>query len=159
MKSETRPIDNVNAMSIDVEDYFQVSAFEGCISRVDWETMPSRVERNVERALSLLARHETKATFFTLGWVAERFPHLVRKIVADGHELASHGHEHVRVGQQTPEEFREDVKRSKGLLEDIAGSQVLGYRAASYSIDARTLWALDILGELGFRYSSSICLA
>jgi polysaccharide deacetylase family protein (PEP-CTERM system associated) len=143
-------------MSIDVEDYFHVSAFEECISRDEWGSLPSRVERNVERSLALLKQYEAAGTFFTLGWVAERFPHIVRKIVAEGHELGSHGYEHVRVAQQTPEQFKEDVKRSKGLLENIAGCSVLGYRAASYSIDSRTLWALDILGELGFRYSSSI---
>jgi polysaccharide deacetylase family protein (PEP-CTERM system associated) len=148
--------DLVNAMSIDVEDYFHVSAFEKCISRSDWVELPSRVERNMERVLSLLAQHEATGTFFTLGWVAERFPQVVRSIVGEGHEIASHGYDHIRVSQQTPGQFKEDVKRSKGLLEDITGSRVLGYRAASYSIDERTLWALDILGELGFRYSSSI---
>ncbi len=146
----------VNALSVDVEDYFHVSAFEECISREDWERLPSRVERNVERVLALFDRHGLKGTFFALGWVAERYPGLVRRIVAGGHELANHGYSHSRVQNQTAEQFREDVTRSKRMLEDIGGSPVLGYRAPSYSIGPDTLWALDVLEETGHRYSSSI---
>ncbi len=146
----------VNALSVDVEDYFHVSAFEECISRADWERMPSRVERNVERVLALFERHGVKGTFFALGWVAERYPGLVRRIVAGGHELANHGYSHSRVVNQTPEQFRDDVARSKRMLEDIGGSPVLGYRAPSYSIGSDTLWALDVLEETGHQYSSSI---
>jgi polysaccharide deacetylase family protein (PEP-CTERM system associated) len=146
----------VNAMSVDVEDYFQVSAFEGHIDREDWDGLECRVEGNVERILELFDRHGVSTTFFTLGWVAERYPSLVRRIVASGHELASHGYEHVRVHDQTPAEFREDVRRAKKILEDISGEPVKGYRAASYSIGARTLWALDELEAAGYLYSSSI---
>ena len=146
----------VNAMTVDVEDYFQVSAFESHIPRNDWDRLPCRVEGNTNRVLDLFSRHGMKATFFTLGWVAERYPQLVRSIVAAGHELACHGYSHVRVTEQSPEQFREDVRRSKGLLEDISGVAVQGYRAASYSIGARNLWALAVLEESGFRYSSSI---
>jgi polysaccharide deacetylase family protein (PEP-CTERM system associated) len=143
-------------MTVDVEDYFHVSAFEPYIARGAWDTLPCRVERNTDRILQLFADHGVRATFFTLGWVAERYPQLTRRIVEAGHELACHGFSHVRVTEQTPEEFRDDARRAKTLLEDIAGCAVLGYRAASYSIGANTLWALPILEELGFRYSSSI---
>lgn len=146
----------VNAMTVDVEDYFQVSAFERYIPRAEWDRLPCRVERNTDRILGLFAENGVKATFFTLGWVAERYPGLVRRIVADGHELACHGYSHVRVTQQTPAEFREDVARAKALLEDTGGVPMKGYRAASYSIGAGNLWALQILEELGFQYSSSI---
>ena len=146
----------VNAMSVDVEDYFQVSAFENTISSKDWDTLPCRVETNTNRILDLFAEHDTKATFFMLGWVAERYPELVRSIVDSGHELASHGYTHTRVTQQTPEAFSEDIAKTKSLLEDIAGCEVLGYRAASYSIVKKTLWAHDLLQEAGYRYSSSI---
>lgn len=146
----------VNAMSVDVEDYFQVSAFEKHIDRSDWEKLPCRVERNTRKILDLFEHHQVKGTFFTLGWVAERYPGLVQDIVQQGHELACHGYSHVRVTEQTPEQFREDITRSKGLLEDISGVEVNGYRAASYSIGASNLWALDVLEECGFRYSSSI---
>ena len=148
--------DVTNAMSVDVEDYFHVSAFERHIRREDWDTLPCRVERNVERVLALFERFGVHATFFTLGWVAERYPSLVRRIAAAGHELASHGYAHVRVHEQSREEFRRDVVRAKKLLEDVGGVPVRGYRAASYSIDADTLWALDELHEAGYRYSSSI---
>lgn len=143
-------------MSVDVEDYFQVSAFEPYIPRAAWDELPCRVERNTERVLQIFAEHGVKATFFTLGWVAERYPGLVRRIAAAGHELACHGYSHIRVTEQTPEQFREDVHRSKALLEDTAGCPILGYRAASYSIGARNLWALSVLESLGFAYSSSI---
>ncbi|MGZ8216999.1 XrtA system polysaccharide deacetylase [Methylomagnum sp.] len=143
-------------MTVDVEDYFQVSAFEPYIAREAWEKLSCRVERNTDKILQLFAAHGVNATFFTLGWVAERYPGLVKRIVEAGHELACHGYSHIRVTEQTPAEFREDVSLSKRILEDISGGSVLGYRAASYSIGANNLWALDILGELGFRYSSSI---
>jgi polysaccharide deacetylase family protein (PEP-CTERM system associated) len=145
-----------NAMTVDVEDYFQVSAFERYIAREDWDAQPCRVEANVDRILGLFERHSVNATFFTLGWVAERYPALVRKMVDQGHEVASHGWSHVRVTQQTPEQFREDVVRTKALLEDLTGRPVLGYRAASYSIGADNPWAWNVLGETGHSYSSSI---
>lgn len=146
----------VNAMSVDVEDYFQVSAFAPHVQRGTWENTPLRVEANVDRILELFERHNTKATFFTLGWVAERLPDMVRRIVAGGHELASHGWEHTRVSAQQPETFRNDITRTRSLLEDIGGVQVLGYRAASYSIGTSTPWAHDVLADVGYRYSSSI---
>lgn len=143
-------------MTVDVEDYFQVSAFEGHIDRAQWDTLSCRVEVNTDRILALFDAAGVKATFFTLGWVAERYPALIRRIVEGGHELASHGYAHVRVTQQQPAEFRADVEKTKYLLEDIGGVEVRGYRAASYSIGAGNLWALDELGEAGYRYSSSI---
>ncbi len=146
----------VNALSVDVEDYFQVSAFEPHISRRDWDRWPHRVQANTERVLALFDEAGVKATFFTLGWVAERYPGLIRAIVAAGHELACHGYDHRRVTEQTPEAFRADVTRAKGVLEDVGGVPVLGYRAASYSIGRDNLWALAVLQEVGFRYSSSI---
>ena len=145
-----------NAMTVDVEDYLHVSAFEKHIRRQDWEVLPCRVESNTDRVLALFADHDVKATFFMLGWVAERYPDLVRRIVAAGHELASHGYSHVRVTQQNPQEFRDDVVRTKRLLEDLSGHEIRGYRAASYSIGAKNLWALEILQEAGHLYSSSI---
>ncbi|HEY0491582.1 MAG TPA: XrtA system polysaccharide deacetylase [Telluria sp.] len=145
-----------NAMTIDVEDYFQVSAFAEVIDRDSWAGRECRVERNVERILALLAKEEVHATFFTLGWIAERYPQVVRDIVAGGHELASHGYGHLRASDQTRAEFTDDVVRSKALLEDIGGVQVLGYRAPSFSIGTANLWALDVLQEAGYRYSSSI---
>ncbi len=146
----------INAMTVDVEDYFQVSAFENHISREDWGRKDCRVERNMERILSLFSETGTKGTFFVLGWIAERYPRMLNRLVDDGHELASHGWSHVRVSEQNPEEFREDVIRTKHLLEDLSGKQVRGYRAASYSIGADNLWALEILQEAGHLYSSSI---
>ena len=146
----------INAMSVDVEDYFQVSAFEQHIDRADWDRLPCRIPQNVERILGLFDEAEVKATFFTLGWVAERFPQLVRRMAEAGHEIASHGWSHVRVTKQDPEAFRSDVSRTKALLEDVTGSEIKGYRAASYSIDASNLWALDVLRDVGYRYSSSI---
>jgi polysaccharide deacetylase family protein (PEP-CTERM system associated) len=143
-------------MTVDVEDYFQVSAFERAIPRTNWDTLPCRVERNVDRILDLFSQNGASATFFMLGWVAERYPAMVRRIVAAGHELASHGYEHVRVTQQQPDQFRADVLRTKALLEDIGGTPVVGYRAASYSIGAGNLWALDVLAQTGHVYSSSI---
>ncbi|WP_090826803.1 XrtA system polysaccharide deacetylase [Nitrosovibrio tenuis] len=145
-----------NAMTIDVEDYFQVSAFAPYIARERWESIPCRVESNVDRILALLDEEGTKATFFTLGWIADRYPAMVSRIVSNGHELASHGWAHYRVSDQNPDEFREDILRSKAILEDIGGQAVLGYRAPSFSIGRHNQWALDLLEEAGYRYSSSI---
>ncbi len=144
-----------NAMSVDVEDYFQVEALSSVIARSDWETQPSRIEANVDRILELFDRMETKATFFTLGWIARRSPQVVRHIVASGHELASHGLEHVRADAQSRTEFLNDARASRVLLEDIGGAAVRGYRAASFSITARNLWAFEALAEAGYSYSSS----
>jgi len=146
----------INAMTVDVEDYFQVSAFEANIQRNQWDRLPHRVERNTHRILDLFAQHQVKATFFTLGWVAERYPQLVKRIVDEGHELASHGYQHTRVTEQTPEQFREDIRISRQILEDIGDQPIVGYRAASYSIGAKNLWALEVLEDEGFHYSSSI---
>ncbi|EAQ98908.1 polysaccharide deacetylase family protein, PEP-CTERM locus subfamily [Congregibacter litoralis KT71] len=143
-------------MTVDVEDYFQVSAFEKNVARDAWETTPLRVEKNVDRILQVFDDHDVKATFFTLGWIAERCPAMVSRIVSEGHELASHGWEHVRVTNQTPTEFSADVTKTKMFLEDLGGCSVNGYRAASYSIGASNLWALDVLADCGYRYSSSI---
>lgn len=145
-----------NALTIDVEDYFQVSAFAPFIERSDWDRRECRVERNVDRILALLDTHDTHATFFTLGWIAERYPALVRRIVAGGHELASHGFGHERVSDLSEADFFNDIHRAKALLEDIGGMQVQGYRAPSFSIGAGNLWALDALQRAGYRYSSSI---
>lgn len=145
-----------NALTIDVEDYFQVSAFAPYIRRDEWDQRECRVERNVDRILGLLDEHQTKATFFTLGWVAERYPALVRRIVDQGHELASHGYGHQRASDLTEAAFFDDVLRAKSLLEDIGGQPVRGYRAPSFSIGAGNLWALDTLVKAGYRYSSSI---
>lgn len=146
----------VNAMTIDVEDYFQVSAFETYIDKKQWDQLPHRVEKNTHRILDILNERQVRATFFTLGWVAERYPDLIKRIVNDGHELACHGYEHIRVTEQSPKQFREDVVKSKGILEDLSGRAVTGYRAASYSIGASNLWAHDVLCEEGFTYSSSV---
>ena len=145
-----------NALTIDVEDYFQVSAFAPFIERSDWDMRECRVERNVDRILALLDKHDTHATFFTLGWIAERYPTLVQRIVAGGHELASHGFGHERVSDLSEAEFFSDIHRAKVLLEDIGGVQVQGYRAPSFSIGSGNLWALDTLERAGYRYSSSI---
>ena len=146
----------VNALTIDVEDYFQVSAFAPHIPRSEWPTRECRVERNVDRILAMLDQHGTQATFFTLGWVAERYPALVRRIVAEGHELASHGYGHERACDQTETAFFADINLAKLILEDLAGQEVKGYRAPSFSIGARNLWAFDCLERAGYRYSSSI---
>lgn len=145
-----------NAMTVDVEDYFQVSAFERHIDKQQWHEQPIRVEENTRRLLALFSDCNVKATFFTLGWVAERFPELVRDIAAQGHEVASHGYDHTRVTEQTPDSFREDVRMTREILQDITGSEVTGYRAASFSINKNNLWAHQILAEEGYRYSSSI---
>ncbi len=146
----------VNAMTVDVEDYFQVSAFAGAVSRDSWDRRECRVERNVESILALFGGAGIRATFFTLGWVAERYPRVIRAIVAAGHELASHGYAHIRATDQDPTEFRADVERTRKLLEDVSGQPVAGYRATSYSIVRSNLWALDVLAQAGYRYSSSI---
>lgn len=145
-----------NAMTVDVEDYFQVQAFAHCIDRRDWDGFPRRVDRNAHLILDQFGAAGVKATFFTLGWVAERFPALIRRIVADGHELASHGWDHTRVDAQDPETFRSDIRRTRALLEDTGGVRVSGYRAATFSIGARNLWAFPILRQEGYTYSSSI---
>lgn len=145
-----------NALTIDVEDYFQVSAFAPHISRNEWPTRECRVERNVDRILALLDEHRTKATFFTLGWIAERYPETVRRIVAEGHELASHGYGHERASEQTESAFFSDIILAKLILEDLVGTEVKGYRAPSFSIGAQNLWAFECLERAGYLYSSSI---
>lgn len=146
----------MNALTIDVEDYYHVSALESVVADTPWEHYESRVDANTRRLLDLLDAHQTRATFFVLGWVAERHPHLVHTIAARGHEVASHGYAHQRVYTQTPAQFRAETQRAKALLEDLIGQAVRGYRAASYSITRQSLWALDILHEAGFVYDSSI---
>jgi polysaccharide deacetylase family protein (PEP-CTERM system associated) len=146
----------VNAMTVDVEDYFHVSVFDGVVPRHQWDTLESRVCANTERLLAIFEARRVRATFFILGCVGERFPHLVRQIASHGHEIASHGYAHRLVYDQTPSAFREDVRRAKALLEAIAGVPVLGFRAPSYSITPRSLWALDILIEEGHAYDTSI---
>lgn len=146
----------LNAMTVDVEDYFQVQAFAHCINRGAWDHFPRRVERNTNLVLDLFAAVGVNATFFTLGWVAQRHPALIRRVVNEGHELASHGWDHTQVHRQDPETFRADIRRTKALLEDIAGVPVTGYRAATFSINARTPWAFAILLQEGHVYSSSI---
>jgi polysaccharide deacetylase family protein (PEP-CTERM system associated) len=146
----------VNAMTVDVEDYFHVSVFDGLVPRDRWTTLDSRVCGNTERLLSVLQEAGVTATFFVLGCVAERFPALVTRIAKLGHEVASHGYAHRLIYDQTPSAFREDVRRAKALLESAAGCRVDGFRAPSYSITPRTLWALDILIEEGYRYDASI---
>lgn len=143
-------------MTCDVEDYFQVSAFESLVPKASWGEFECRIPRNVDRALELFDAAGIKATFFTLGWVARQYPDVVRRIVAAGHEVASHGMQHVRVWTQRPEEFEADASTAKKLLEDVGGQAVRGYRAASWSIDERTPWAHDILGKAGYQYSSSV---
>jgi len=145
-----------NALTIDVEDYFQVSAMAPYIRRDEWDSRECRVERNVDRILALLAQHDIRATFFTLGWIAERYPQLVRQIVAQGHELASHGYGHQRASELARDAFRDDIVRAKHLLEDLGGVAVRGYRAPSFSIGEGNLWAFDSLQAAGYRYSSSI---
>jgi polysaccharide deacetylase family protein (PEP-CTERM system associated) len=145
-----------NALTIDVEDYFQVSAFAPYIRRSEWDARECRVERNVNRLIDILAERDVKATFFTLGWVAERYPQLIRRMVEQGHELASHGYGHERASDLDRAAFTHDVTRAKHLLEDIGGRPVLGYRAPSFSIGTGNLWAFDVLAEAGYTYSSSI---
>jgi polysaccharide deacetylase family protein (PEP-CTERM system associated) len=146
----------INAFTVDVEDYFHVAALSSAITRESWPTHESRVERNTERLLALLAERGVRGTFFVLGWVAERTPGLVRRIAASGHEIACHGFSHQLIYQQAREEFREETVRAKRLLEDLIGETVLGYRAASFSVTRDSLWALDTLIDAGFLYDSSI---
>jgi polysaccharide deacetylase family protein (PEP-CTERM system associated) len=155
-----RPVKSIataraNALTIDVEDYFQVEAFAGLIDRGHWDRQECRIERNVERILELLADAGVHGTFFTLGWVAQRYPLTVRKIVSSGHELASHGLSHHRADRQSRAEFLNDVIEAKSILEDVGGVAVKGYRAASFSITPRNLWAFDALDQAGYKYSSS----
>lgn len=146
----------LNAFTVDVEDYFQVSAFESGIERANWDDYESRVTENTGRILDLLGRHDIRGTFFVLGWVASKHPELVQRITAAGHEVASHGYWHQLVYRQTPDEFRADLVRSRDVLQDITGQPVTAYRAPSFSIVTRSLWALDVLVEEGFRVDSSI---
>ncbi len=145
-----------NALSVDVEDWFQVGAFESVIRRDDWDRLECRVERNTDAVMALFEETGVKATFFTLGWVAERYPALIRRIVDSGHEIASHGYGHDRVFTFTPEQFAADIEHTRKILEDISGQAVAGYRAPSFSIDERTPWAHEILAEQGYAYSSSV---
>lgn len=148
--------DDKYAFSVDLEDFFQVSAFNDVITRDDWKAFSPRVELSVERLRTLLNRHNVKATFFCLGWIAEHFPTLIQKLAEDGHEIASHGYHHQRVYSLTPEQFAEDIGRTKQLLEQLTGQEVLGYRAPSFSIRADCDWAYDELLKAGYRYSSSV---
>jgi len=145
----------INAMTVDVEDYFHVSAFENTIAKSNWDNMPLRVEHNTYRLLELFEKQNTKSTFFVLGWVAKRCPELIKAIVEQGHELASHGFSHQRATEMTRAEFTADVEQSKKILEDVSGTQVLGYRAPSFSVNDSNTWIYDVLVELGFKYSSS----
>lgn len=146
----------INAMSVDVEDFFQVGAFEKTIDRKNWDGYDLRVEANTNRLLDLFAEKGVSSTFFSLAWVAERVPTLIKRIVDEGHELASHGYDHKRVTDLNRDSFREDLRRSRKILEDIGGVKVRGYRAPSFSIGSKNLWALDILAEEGYAYSSSV---
>lgn len=146
----------VNALTVDVEDYFQVSAFAPHIPRSDWDHIPCRVEANVERILSLFAAAGVRATFFTLGWIAERFPAMVRRIAEAGHELASHGFAHFRASEQTRAAFKADISLAKSVLENVAGREVRGYRAPSFSIGPGNQWAFECIRDAGYAYSSSI---
>ncbi|HTZ69512.1 MAG TPA: XrtA system polysaccharide deacetylase [Acetobacteraceae bacterium] len=146
----------VNAMTVDVEDWFQVQAFAGTITRDSWDSLPRRVEANTNRILDMFAEAGIVATFFTLGWVAERHGALIRRIVGEGHELASHGYWHRLAHEQSPAAFATDVADARKMLEDCGGVPVIGYRAPTFSINARNPWAFDVLAEQGYRYSSSI---
>ncbi|KPP96585.1 XrtA system polysaccharide deacetylase [Erythrobacter sp. HL-111] len=150
------PAPVVNGLSVDVEDWFQVGAFETVIDRADWDSLASRVEGNVDALLDLFARHRVRATFFTLGWVAERRPALIRRIAEAGHEIASHGYDHARVFTLSRAAFAADIARARRILEDASGARVAGYRAPSFSIDARTPWAFEELATAGYAYSSSV---
>lgn len=146
----------VNAFSVDVEDYFQVEGFKTVVDRASWESRPARVVESTERVLALLDAAEARATFFVLGWVAERFPSLARRIHAEGHEIASHGYGHEMAHSQSRSDFRDDVRRAKGILEDCVGAGVRGFRAPTFSIGRKNWWAYEILEEEGYAYSSSI---
>lgn len=156
MELPVRSVWPTNGLSVDVEDWFHVGAFENVIERSSWEGLDDRVERNCEEILALFAEYDVKATFFTLGWVAQRHPELMRRIAAQGHELASHGWDHARVVRMDRKEFAADLDRSRKAIEDAAGVQVTGYRAPSFSIDHRTPWAYMVLAEQGYAYSSSV---
>ncbi len=153
---ERMSVPTKNGLSVDVEDYFHAEAVTGQLGRHEWDSMESRVVGNTHRVLDLFSEHQVKATFFVLGWVASRFPRLVREIRSFGHEIACHSYWHRPIYQLSPEEFVEDTRQAKEAVEDAAGTKVLGYRAPSFSITRRSLWALEILCELGFRYDSSI---
>lgn len=146
----------LNALSVDIEDWFQVGAFEKTIRREDWDGLECRVETNTNVVLDLFAAADVKATFFTLGWVASRYPSLMRRIVDAGHEVASHGWDHVRVFTMTADQFAHDLDRTRKTLEDTTGVKVTGYRAPSFSIDKRTPWAHQVLADAGYTYSSSV---
>lgn len=150
------PVKVNNVMTVDVEDYFHVSAFENAISRNSWDKLEHRVERNTHFVLDMFKNHDVKATFFVLGWVAERYPKLIQRIVAEGHELASHGYGHQRLSQLTKEQIFADIRKSKNILEDISASKIYGYRAPSFSVNRKNIWVYDILKKLEFTYSSSI---
>jgi len=154
-KQDTNP-KQTHVLSVDVEDYFQVEAFAGSVDRKSWDQRPSRVVANTYRVLDLFDQHQAKGTFFFVGWVAERFPHLVREVQSRGHELACHSYWHRTVYSLTPDEFRNDTRQAKQAIEDAAGTAITGYRAPSWSITKSCLWALDILAEEGFTYDSSI---
>ena len=151
-----KPPQLLNALSVDVEDWFQVGAFENVIRREEWDSLTPRVERNAHAVLDLFDRAGVKATLFTLGWVADRYPRVIRRAAGAGHEIASHGWDHRRVFTMAPEEFRADLAKARAAIEDAAGVKVSGYRAPSFSIDARTPWAHPILAEEGYAYSSSV---
>jgi len=146
----------LNALTFDLEDYYQVTAFDHIIDRSAWDTMESRIEQNVERVLSILDEYKVKATFFALGWIAERYPILIRTIINEGHEVASHGYNHTMITYHSPASFKEDINKTKQILEDITGTKVKGYRAPSFSINNSSLWALNILCEQDYTYDSSI---
>lgn len=146
----------LNALTIDVEDYFQVSAFSRQIPRTSWDSLPCRIEANIELILALLADSDVRATFFALGWIAERYPVMIRRIVEEGHELASHGYEHRRASEQGYGEFLADIRLAKAVLEDQTGTEVNGYRAPSFSVGPDNAWAFDCIAEAGYRYSSSV---
>jgi polysaccharide deacetylase family protein (PEP-CTERM system associated) len=146
----------INALTVDVEDWFQVTNFENVIRRDDWDACQSRVDINVRRILDLFAAHQVRATFFVLGWIAERHPELVRTIRRHGHEISTHGYAHIQIQSQSREEFRRDVSQAISILEDILGEKIIGYRAPSYSIIPDTMWAWELLADLGIRYDSSI---
>jgi len=156
MPQAARPGPIRNALTVDVEDYFQVQAFAHCVPRAGWDAIEPRVEANIDRILEQFAEAGVRATFFTLGWIAVRHPGIVRQVVAAGHELASHGWDHTRADIQDPAEFGADVRRTRCTLEDIGGVSVAGYRAATFSIGASNLWAFPVLEAEGYRYSSSI---
>lgn len=146
----------LNALTVDVEDYFQVSAFAPHIDRADWESIPCRIERNMDLLLAMFKENGVHATFFMLGWIAERYPQLVARILKDGHELASHGYAHRRATDQSPQEFLDDISTAKKTLEDLSGIEVKGYRAPSFSVGEHNPWAFDCILEAGYRYSSSV---